>query len=186
MKRLFDISLGLLAIIIFILPCIIIAFLIKIDSKGPVIYWSDRVGANNIIFKMPKFRTMKVGTPALATHLLKDKFSHYTNLGIFLRKTSLDELPQVLTVITNKMSFVGPRPALYNQYDLMELRKIKGLNAIKPGITGWAQVNGRDNLTLEEKVKFDQEYLENKSFLFDLNILWLTVLRVIKREDISH
>ena len=186
MKKLFDFSLGFLTLILMILPCILIAILIKIDSRGPILYWSDRIGVNNIIFKMPKFRTMKLGTPALATHLLHDAESHFTNLGIFLRKTSLDELPQVFMVLTNKMSFVGPRPALFNQFDLIELRNKKGINIIKPGITGWAQVNGRDELSIEEKVNFDLEYLEKRSFLFDLNILWLTMSKVISRDGISH
>ena len=164
----------------------IIAIFVKLESKGPVLYWSDRVGINGVIFKMPKFRTMKLGTPAVASHLLDNVESHYTKLGNFLRKTSLDELPQIFSVLTNKMSFVGPRPALFNQYDLMELRRENGVDSIKPGITGWAQVNGRDELSLTQKVKLEVEYLENKSFLFDLNILWLTLSRVIKSDGVSH
>ena len=164
----------------------IIAIFVKLESKGPVLYWSDRVGINGVIFKMPKFRTMKLGTPAVASHLLDNVESHYTKLGNFLRKTSLDELPQIFSVLTNKMSFVGPRPALFNQYDLMELRRVNGVDLIKPGITGWAQVNGRDELSLTQKVKLEVEYLENKSFLFDLNILWLTLSRVIKSDGVSH
>lgn len=185
MKRFFDICLAVVALFLFIFPGILIAFIIKIDSKGPIIYWSDRVGVDNKLYKMPKFRTMKIGTPAVATHLLKNATSHHTKFGYFLRNTSLDEIPQIYSVFTNKMSFVGPRPALFNQHDLVELRD-KSLINIKPGITGWAQVNGRDNLTIEEKVKFDQEYVEMKSFLFDLKILWLTVLKVLKRDNISH
>ena len=185
MKRFFDICLAVAALFLFIFPAILIAVIIKLDSKGPIIYWSDRVGADNKLFKMPKFRTMKIGTPSVATHLLENPSSHHTKFGYFLRNTSLDEIPQIYSVFTNKMSFVGPRPALFNQYDLVELRDQSSIN-IKPGITGWAQVNGRDNLTIEEKVKFDQEYIEKKSFLFDLNILWLTVLKVLKRDNISH
>ena len=185
MKRFFDILLGIISLLLFSLPCLLIAIFIKIDSKGPILYWSDRIGANNTSFRMPKFRTMKEGTPAVATHLLKDANSHYTGFGSFLRRTSLDEIPQLYSVLINKMSFVGPRPALFNQYDLIDLRN-KNCITNKPGITGWAQVNGRDNLTIEQKVKFDREYLEKKSFLFDLHILWLTILKVIVRDGISH
>jgi len=186
MKRLFDLLLSLFLSIIFFVPCMIIAIFVKLESKGPALYWSDRVGIRGVIFKMPKFRTMKLGTPAVASHLLDNVESHYTKLGNFLRKTSLDELPQIYSVLTNKMSFVGPRPALFNQYDLMELRRANGVDLIKPGITGWAQVNGRDELSLTQKVKLEVEYLENKSFLFDLNILWLTLSRVIKSDGVSH
>ena len=186
MKRLFDLILSLFLSVLFFIPCIIITIFVKIESKGPALYWSDRVGIRGVIFKMPKFRTMKVGTPAVATHLLDNAENHYTKLGDFLRKTSLDELPQIYSVLTNNMSFVGPRPALFNQYDLMELRTVNGIDLIKPGITGWAQVNGRDELSIEQKVKFEVEYLENKSFLFDLNILWLTLSRVLKSDGISH
>ena len=186
MKRLFDLILSLFLSVLFFIPCIIITIFVKIESKGPALYWSDRVGIRGVIFKMPKFRTMKVGTPAVATHLLDNAENHYTKLGDFLRKTSLDELPQIYSVLTNNMSFVGPRPALFNQYDLMELRRVNGIDLIKPGITGWAQVNGRDELSIEQKVKFEVEYLENKSFLFDLNILWLTLSRVLKSDGISH
>lgn len=185
-KRFFDLIILFFCIIIFIVPILIIYISIRITSKHNVIHWSERIGKDNVIFKMPKFRTMKVGTPAVATHLLDNAENHYTKLGDFLRKTSLDELPQIYSVLTNNMSFVGPRPALFNQYDLMELRTVNGIDLIKPGITGWAQVNGRDELSIEQKVKFEVEYLENKSFLFDLNILWLTLSRVLKSDGISH
>ena len=172
--------------IILLIPFVIIAILVKIDSKGPALYWSDRVGAKGVIFKMPKFRTMKIGTPVLATHLLEDAESYSTPFGIFLRRTSLDEMPQIISVLMNKMTFVGPRPALFNQYDLIELRINRGIDNIKPGITGLAQINGRDELSIDDKVRFDQEYLENRSFLLDLKIFWFTLLKVIKRDDISH
>lgn len=186
MKRPFDLLLFILAFTLFALPFLIISLAIKIDSKGPVFYWSDRIGVDGTVFKMPKFRTMREGTPALASHLLQDVNSYCTNLGLFLRKTSLDEIPQIYSVLTNKMSFVGPRPALFNQYDLINLRKKSGADAIKPGITGWAQINGRDEISIEDKAQFDQEYLEKRSFLFDLNILWITAIKVLKRDGISH
>lgn len=159
---------------------------VKFSSRGPVLYWSDRVGKDNHIFKMPKFRTMKVGTPAVATHLLKDSDLHLTPVGSFLRKSSLDELPQLLSIFMGDMSFVGPRPALFNQDDLIALRTQLGVDKLAPGLTGWAQVNGRDELSIPIKVQFDVEYLQNQSFWFDVKILGLTFLRVIRRSGVSH
>ncbi len=186
MKRLFDIFFCILTIVIFALPCFFISLLLKVTSKGPILYWSERVGRNDLNFKMPKFRTMKIETPAVATHLLEDPNDHYTFIGKFLRKASLDELPQIYSVLMNEMSFVGPRPALFNQYDLIELRRKKGVYELKPGITGWAQINGRDDLSIKDKVGFDVEYLHNQSFRFDLRIIWLTLIRVIKKDGVSH
>ena len=186
MKRLFDLTLALIATCILFLPIIITAILVKVTSKGPALYWSDRVGVNNHIFKMPKFRSMKVDTPAVATHLLKDPKSVLTPIGDFLRKSSLDELPQLWSILKGDMSFVGPRPALFNQDDLIALRTEKGVEKVLPGLTGWAQVNGRDELPIPRKVDLDFEYIERQSFGFDVYILWLTFVRVIKRSGISH
>jgi len=186
MKRLFDLTLVLMATCILFLPIIITAILVKLTSKGPALYWSDRVGRNNHIFKMPKFRSMKVDTPAVATHLLKDPKSVLTPIGDFLRKSSLDELPQLWSILKGDMSFVGPRPALFNQDDLIALRTEKGVEKVLPGLTGWAQVNGRDELPIRRKVDLDFEYIERQSFGFDVYILWLTFVRVIKRSGISH
>ncbi|HLZ19372.1 MAG TPA: sugar transferase, partial [Smithellaceae bacterium] len=163
-----------------------IAILVKLTSRGPALYWSERVGADNRLFKMPKFRTMKTNTPEVATHLMADPDSYLTPVGKVLRTLSLDELPQLWSVIKGDMSFVGPRPALYNQDDLIQLRTQKGISRILPGITGWAQINGRDELPIPQKVSFDEYYLKNQSFLFDLKILCLTVLKVIRREGVSH
>ena len=160
--------------------------MVRITSPGPILYWSDRVGRGNSIFKMPKFRSMRVGTPALATHLLTDPDSHLTPVGSFLRKSSLDELPQLWSIIKGNMSFVGPRPALYNQQDLIELRTQNGVHVLVPGLTGWAQVNGRDELPIPQKVAFDTEYLHRKSIVFDIRILFLTFLKVIMRNDVTH
>ena len=160
--------------------------MVRITSPGPILYWSDRVGRGNSIFKMPKFRSMRVGTPALATHLLTDPDSHLTPVGSFLRKSSLDELPQLWSIIKGNMSFVGPRPALYNQQDLIELRTQSGVHVLVPGLTGWAQVNGRDELPIPQKVAFDTEYLHRKSIVFDIRILFLTFLKVIMRNDVTH
>ena len=160
--------------------------MVRITSPGPILYWSDRVGRGNSIFKMPKFRSMRVGTPALATHLLTDPDSHLTPVGSFLRKSSLDELPQLWSIIKGNMSFVGPRPALYNQQDLIELRTQNGVHVLVPGLTGWAQVNGRDELPIPQKVAFDTEYLRRKSIVFDIRILFLTFLKVIMRNDVTH
>jgi len=163
-----------------------LAALIKLTSRGPVLYWSDRIGRNNTTFRMPKFRTMKMGTPVVATHLLSDAERHLTPLGSALRKTSLDEMPQLFSVIAGQMSFVGPRPALFNQDDLVALRTERGVHRLVPGVTGWAQVNGRDELPIPVKVEYDAEYLRRKSFSFDLRILFLTAIRVLRGEGVSH
>ena len=186
MKRLLDLVLAAFASVILIIPCAVVAIMVWITSSGPVLYWSDRVGRYNRLFKMPKFRSMRVGTPALATHLLSDPDSHLTPIGSFLRKSSLDELPQLWSIIKGDMSFVGPRPALYNQHDLIELRTRYGVHALVPGLTGWAQVNGRDELPIPQKVELDTEYLQRKSIWFDIRILFLTALKVIMRSDVTH
>ncbi len=186
MKRVFDFTMSLLAFIVFSLLMLLVAFLVKITSKGPVLYWSDRIGRNNEIFRMPKFRTMRVDTPAVATHLLSDPDRFLTPIGKFLRKTSLDELPQLWSILKGDMSIVGPRPALFNQDDLIELRTQKGVHVLIPGLTGPAQINGRDELPIPVKVEFDEYYLKNRSFLFDLKIIFQTVLKVLKKEGVSH
>jgi O-antigen biosynthesis protein WbqP len=186
MKRAFDIFMSLTMIAILILLILITAFLIKITSNGPILYWSSRVGKNNILFMMPKFRTMYLNTPAVATNLLKNPVQYLTPVGSFLRKTSLDEIPQLWSILVGDMSFIGPRPALFNQYNLIELRTSKGVHHLTPGLSGWAQVNGRDSLSIAKKVKFDVEYLKKKSFIFDLKILYLTFIKVIRREGIQH
>jgi len=186
MKRLFDLMLAALAGVILITPCAVVAVMIRITSPGPILYWSDRVGRYNRIFKMPKFRSMQVGTPAVATHLLNDPGSYLTPIGGFLRKSSLDELPQLWSIITGDMSFVGPRPALYNQHDLVELRTQCGVHTLVPGLTGWAQINGRDELPIPQKVALDRAYLERKSMGFDIHILFLTAVKVIMRSDVTH
>lgn len=186
MKRLFDLMLAMISLVILLLPMMFLGLIIKITSRGPVLYWSDRVGRFNRIFKMPKFRTMKVDTPEVATHLLADPDQHYTKVGKFLRKFSLDEMPQILSVIKGDMSIVGPRPALFNQDDLIALRTRKGVHEIPPGITGWAQVNGRDELPIPEKVDLDEYYLRHRSFYFDLKTIWLTFHRVIRSQGVSH
>ena len=186
MKRIFDILLVTMFFIVFIFPMLIIALLVKITSKGPVLYWSDRVGKYNTIFKMPKFRTMMADTPAMATHLMKNPEQYCTPVGSFLRKSSLDELPQLYSVLKGDMSFVGPRPALFNQDDLIELRTKKGIHKLIPGITGWAQINGRDDLPIPEKVDLDEYYLNNHSLMFDLKTLFMTLLSVIKRQGVQH
>jgi len=163
-----------------------IAIAIQRTSKGPVLYWSDRVGKNNKNFKMPKFRSMLIDTPAVATHLLDNPDTYLSSIGKFLRSTSLDELPQLFSVLMGDMSFVGPRPALYNQDDLITLRTQKGVDQLLPGITGWAQVNGRDNLSIPNKVALDAEYLNHQSFWFDIKILWMTFLKVIEKDGVSH
>ena len=164
----------------------IITLAVKLTSKGSVLYWSDRIGVNNTIFKMPKFRTMRIDTPAVATHLLEKPDIYLTPVGSFLRKFSLDELPQLWSIIRGDMSFVGPRPALYNQDDLVELRTQKGIHKLIPGVTGWAQVNGRDELPIPVKVDFDDYYVKHKSFFFDLKILWMTFVKVLKQEGVKH
>jgi O-antigen biosynthesis protein WbqP len=186
MKRLFDLILVIIFIIIFALPMLIIAIVVFLTSKGPVLYWSDRIGLNNSIYKMPKFRSMMLDTPEVATHLMKNPESYLSPIGSFLRLTSLDELPQLYSVLKGDMSFVGPRPALFNQYDLISLRIERGIDKLVPGITGWAQVNGRDELSIYEKVDLEVEYKIKKSFCFDLKILWLTFLKVINNQSISH
>ena len=186
MKRLFDLLLGLLAVAVLALPIMVVAILVRLTSTGPIFYWSDRVGKNNVIFKMPKFRSMRVGTPAVATHLLNDPDAYLTPIGSFLRKSSLDELPQLWSILKGDMSFVGPRPALFNQDDLIALRTEKGVDQLVPGLTGWAQVNGRDELPIPDKVKLDVEYLQRQSLWFDIWILWLTFVKVLRRDGVSH
>ena len=186
MKRFVDFILVSIVIILLIVPIIFVAILVKITSKGEVIYWSDRVGKDNVIFSMPKFRSMKVDTPVVATHLLQNPKSVLTPIGHFLRQSSLDELPQLWSILCGEMSFVGPRPALFNQDDLIELRTQKGVEKLLPGLTGWAQINGRDELAISQKVKLDVEYLQRHSLLFDFQILWRTVLNVVRRQGINH
>ena len=186
MKRLFDLMLGLIAVVVLLVPLLLVAVLVRLTSFGPVLYWSDRVGQHNNIFKMPKFRSMKIGTPAVATHLLTDVRSHLTPVGALLRKSSLDELPQLWSILVGDMSFVGPRPALFNQQDLITLRSEQGVHTLVPGLTGWAQVNGRDELSVPQKVALDAEYLQAQSLWFDVKILWLTVLKVVKQDGVSH
>jgi len=186
MKRVFDIvgaaGVGLVAA----LPILLVALMVRLTSPGPVIYWSDRVGRRNQLFRMPKFRSMRMGTPAVATHLLQDPGSRLTPIGSFLRVSSLDELPQLWSILKGDMSFVGPRPALFNQDDLIELRAKHGVHEFRPGLTGWAQINGRDELSIAEKVELDVEYLRLQSLLFDWLILWRTFIKVIKRDGVSH
>lgn len=186
MKRLFDLVLALVAVCIFAIPLAVVALLVKVTSPGPILYWSDRVGRHNRIFRMPKFRSMRVGTPAVATHLLNNPATHLTPIGSFLRRSSLDELPQVWSILVGDMSFVGPRPALFNQDDLVALRTEAGVHELQPGLTGWAQVNGRDELPIPQKVALDVEYLRRQSFWFDLRIIWLTALKVVKSDGVSH
>jgi O-antigen biosynthesis protein WbqP len=186
MKRIFDALLVIIAIILLVVPIILTAIAVRITSKGSVLYWSDRVGKNNKIFKMPKFRSMLIDTPNIATHLLNNPDSYLSPIGGFLRRSSLDEVPQLFSVLKGDMSFVGPRPALFNQDDLLALRAEKGVDKLLPGITGLAQVNGRDELSIPDKVALDVEYLNRQSFWFDIKILWMTFLRVVKRDDVSH
>jgi len=186
MKRIFDCLFSLLLLAVFIVPMLLVALLVKLTSTGPVFYWSDRVGQNNMIFKMPKFRTMRIDTPAVATHLLSNPDSFLTPVGNFLRKSSLDELPQLLSIVCGDMSFVGPRPALYNQDDLIQLRTQKGIHELTPGLTGWAQINGRDELPIPVKVEYDEHYLKNRSLALDLRIIFLTALKVVKSEGVTH
>lgn len=186
MKRLIDLLLVLIAIVLLAVPIALVALTVRLTSKGPALYWSERVGRHNELFKMPKFRSMRVGTPAVATHLLPDPKSHLTPIGSFLRKSSLDELPQLWSILVGDMSFVGPRPALYNQHDLIELRIQKNVHTLVPGLTGWAQVNGRDELPISQKVSLDVEYLKLRGFCFDIKIMWLTFLKVLQRDGVSH
>lgn len=186
MKRFLDLLLGLTAMAVFIVPFCLLAMLVKLTSRGPILYWSDRVGRNNTIFSMPKLRTMKVDTPVVATHLLNDPDQFLTPIGGFLRKSSLDELPQLWCILKGDMSVVGPRPALFNQHNLIELRTNCGVDQVRPGLTGWAQVNGRDELPLHVKVKFDRDYLKHQSLAFDIKVILLTVLKVVRRDGIVH
>lgn len=185
-KRLFDLFLGLLLAVMLFLPILGIALLVRLTSPGPALYWSDRVGRHNRIFKMPKFRSMRTDTPAVATHLLQNPDQWLTPIGSFLRKSSLDELPQLWNILKGDMSFVGPRPALFNQNDLIALRTEMGVHELVPGLTGWAQVNGRDELPISQKVQLDAEYLERRSLLLDIKILWMTALKVLARDGVSH
>ena len=184
--RILNLLLSSIASILFSIPFIIIFILVKITSPGPAIHWSKRIGMNNKIFLMPKFRTMKIDTPQLATHLLGDGKNYLTPIGSFLRKSSLDELPQLLSVLKGDMSLVGPRPALFNQDDLKELRTKYNVHSIPPGVTGWAQINGRDELSIEEKVKYDKQYLDRRSLAFDIKVIFLTVYKVLMRANIQH
>ena len=186
LKRFFDLAMASFLLCFLSIPILVVGLLVRLTSKGPVLYWSDRVGRYNEIFRMPKFRTMRVDTPAVATHLMENPDIYLTSIGSFLRKFSLDELPQLYSILKGDISFVGPRPALYNQDDLVELRTGKGIHKLIPGITGWAQVNGRDELPIPVKVEFDEYYLKNRSFLFDLKILWMTLVKVVRREGVTH
>ena len=185
-KQLFDLAMALVAAVFLALPILLVALAVRYSSPGPALYWSDRVGRNNQIFKMPKFRSMRIDAPAVATHLLDNPSQWLSPIGSFLRKSSLDELPQLWSILKGDMSFVGPRPALFNQHDLIALRTEKGIHELVPGLTGWAQVNGRDEIPIPQKVELDAQYLKRKSFLFDLKILWMTVLKVTAGKGVSH
>jgi len=186
LKRTFDFTMALTAILFLSFPMLLVAILVKLTSNGPIFYWSDRIGRHNAIFKMPKFRTMRINTPAVATHLLTEPDRFLTPIGKFLRKSSLDELPQLISILKGDMSFVGPRPALFNQYDLIELRTRNGVHVLTPGLTGWAQINGRDELPIPVKVAFDDYYLKHKSFFLDMKILCQTIFKVAKSEGVTH
>jgi len=186
MKRSFDLAVVLVATVLLALPIVFVALAVRLTSPGPALYWSDRVGCHNRIFKMPKFRSMRIDTPAVATHLLQNPDQWLTPIGSFLRKSSLDELPQLWSILKGDMSFVGPRPALFNQNDLIGLRTERRVHELVPGLTGWAQVNGRDELPIPQKVALDAEYLRKQSLLFDLKILWMTALKVLARDGVSH
>lgn len=186
MKRLFDLTLALMLSVLLALPIALIALAIRLTSAGPAVYWSNRVGRDNKIFRMPKFRSMRTDTPAVATHLLQNPEQYITPVGRFLRKTSLDELPQLWSILVGDMSFVGPRPALYNQDDLIALRTERGVHTLVPGLTGWAQINGRDELPIPQKVEYDAQYMHRRSFWFDLWIIWRTFSRVLLRSGVSH
>jgi len=185
-KRIFDISVSLLALVILFVPMLVVSVLVKLTSKGPILYWSDRVGKNNDIFRMPKFRTMLIDTPIVATHLLNDPDRYLTPIGKLLRKTSLDELPQLFNILRGDMGFVGPRPALFNQDDLIKLRTEKGIHVLTPGLTGWAQVNGRDELPIPVKVEYDEYYLRHRSLCFDIKIILRTFVKVVQSEGVTH
>jgi O-antigen biosynthesis protein WbqP len=186
MKRSLDLTLALAASLLFIVPLLILALLVKLSSKGPALYWSNRVGRNNVIFSMPKLRTMQVGTQVVATHLLQNPDQCLTPIGGFLRKSSLDELPQLWCILRGDMSVVGPRPALFNQQNLIQMRTEKGVHVIRPGLTGWAQVNGRDELPIPDKVELDLYYLRHRSLAFDVKVIFLTFLKVVRRDGITH
>jgi len=186
MKRILDLTLALIILALSFMPLIWIATAVRLTSKGPALHWSSRVGRHNRIFGMPKFRTMRIDTPQVATHLLRNPKQYETSIGPFLRKTSLDELPQLFNIFKGDMSFVGPRPALFNQHDLIQLRTKAKVHYLLPGLTGWAQINGRDTLSIPDKVALDAEYLKQQSFVFDIRILWTTVLKVLKRDGVSH
>lgn len=185
-KRIIDMLLALVATVVFIFPILVVALLVRITSPGPVLYWSDRVGRKNTIFRMPKFRTMQVNSPVVATHLLSNPDQYLTPIGGFLRKTSLDELPQLWSILKGDMSVVGPRPALFNQDDLVALRTQHGVHVLTPGLTGWAQINGRDELAIPDKVAFDVEYMQRQSLWFDITIMWRTFIKVIQRDGVTH
>jgi O-antigen biosynthesis protein WbqP len=185
-KRIFDLVLAIIFSLVLFLPIILIALAVWASSPGPIIYWSNRIGRFNNVFRMPKFRSMRIDTPAVATHLLQNPADWLTPIGSFLRKSSLDELPQLWSILIGDMSFVGPRPALFNQEDLIVLRTSCGVHNLSPGLTGWAQINGRDEIPTKQKVALDVEYLNNKSFFFDIKIMWLTALRVLRRDGVSH
>ena len=186
MKRIFDLLLAIVATFILAIPVVLVAVAVRLTSPGPALYWSDRVGRNNQIFKMPKFRSMQIDTPAVATHLLTNPGVYLTPIGSFLRKSSLDELPQLWSILIGDMSFVGPRPALFNQQDLIELRTQQGVHKLMPGLTGWAQVNGRDEIPIPDKVKLDAAYLRDHSIAMDIRILCMTLIKVVKRSNVSH
>ena len=186
MKRIFDLLLGVVILVLFVIPMLLISIAVRLSSKGSALYWSNRIGRNNEIFKMPKFRSMLIDTPDMATHLLNTPDSYLSPIGSFLRRFSLDEFPQLFSVLKGDMSFVGPRPALFNQDNLIALRTGNGVDKLLPGITGWAQVNGRDELSIPDKVAFDTEYLDRQSFWFDMKILWMTFLKVINQDGVSH
>ncbi|MDF0729879.1 sugar transferase [Pseudomonas entomophila] len=186
LKRSLDLMMAMILSVFFVVPFLLVAVAVWLTSKGGVFYWSDRVGRDNLLFRMPKFRSMQIETPSVATHLLDDPLNYLTPIGGFLRKTSLDELPQLWSILRGDMSFVGPRPALYNQYDLIRLRTEEGIHVLRPGLTGWAQVNGRDELPIPEKVKFDAEYKYRQSLLFDVKIIFITARKVIRRDGVVH
>lgn len=186
MKRSFDLALAVFATFLLALPLLLVALAVRLTSPGPALYWSARVGRGNRVFRMPKYRSMRIDTPAVATHLLANPATYLTPLGSFLRKSSLDELPQLWNILKGEMSFVGPRPALFNQDDLIALRTERGVHELLPGLTGWAQVNGRDELPIPEKVRLDAEYMQNRSFRFDMRILWMTFIKVVRRDGVSH
>lgn len=186
MKRVFDLFLALFVFVVLGIPMALVALAVRLTSKGPALYWSQRIGQNNHIFMMPKFRSMRVNTPQVATHLLTNPKAHLTPIGDFIRKSSLDELPQLFSVFTGDMSFVGPRPALFNQDDLVALRTAVNVHTLKPGITGWAQINGRDEIPIPDKVKLDEYYLKHQSFWFDLKIIFMTGFKVLLRKNVTH